>query len=91
MPFLGFCALGLWIAKYRADISQGFFRLALAFAGWLDRFNGVATKYPSNYLAWRRMLEKSAATRTPKLLHDSGHLMKPIVSADRAKNQTGKV
>lgn len=36
------------------------------FKKWLDRFNGVATKYLSNYLGWRRMLEKSAATLTPE-------------------------
>jgi len=27
------------------------------FKKWLDRFNGVATKYLPNYLGWRRMLE----------------------------------
>jgi len=26
--------------------------------GWMLRFNGVATKYLSNYLGWRRLLEK---------------------------------
>lgn len=33
---------------------------------WLDRFNGVATKYLPNYLGWRRALEKSAAALTPE-------------------------
>lgn len=36
------------------------------FKKWLDRFNGVATKYLPNYLSWRRMLEKSAAVLTPQ-------------------------
>lgn len=26
--------------------------------GWMHRFQGVATKYPSNYLGWRRMVER---------------------------------
>ncbi len=29
------------------------------FKKWLDRFNGVATKYLPNYLGWRQALEKS--------------------------------
>jgi len=36
------------------------------FKKWLARFNGVATKYLQNYLGWRRMLEKSAASLTPE-------------------------
>ncbi len=36
------------------------------FKKWLDRFNGVATKYLPNYLGWRRMLDKSAAVLTPE-------------------------
>ena len=36
------------------------------FKKWLDRFNGVATKYLSNYLNWRQMLEKSATPLTPE-------------------------
>lgn len=31
------------------------------FKKWLDRFNGVATKYLPNYLGWRQALEKSGA------------------------------
>ena len=27
------------------------------FKNWLTRFNGVASKYLPNYLAWRRRLE----------------------------------
>lgn len=27
------------------------------FKKWVDRFNGVATKYLDNYLGWRRALE----------------------------------
>jgi len=38
------------------------------FKQWLDRFNGVATKYLQSYLGWRRWLEKSEDTRTPKNL-----------------------
>jgi len=33
---------------------------------WLERFNGVATKYLQNYLGWRRMLEKSGGKLTPE-------------------------
>ena len=36
------------------------------FKKWMDRFNGVATKYLPNYLGWRRMLDKSAAVLTPE-------------------------
>jgi transposase-like protein len=36
------------------------------FKKWLNRFNGVATKYLPNYLGWRRMLEKSAASLAPE-------------------------
>jgi transposase-like protein len=36
------------------------------FKKWLDRFNGVATKYLPNYLGWRRMLEKSGASLAPE-------------------------
>jgi transposase-like protein len=32
------------------------------FKKWLDRFNGVATKYLPNYLGWRQALEKSGAS-----------------------------
>jgi transposase-like protein len=37
------------------------------FKQWLDRFKGVTTKYLSNYLGWRRLLEKSAPALTPDL------------------------
>jgi hypothetical protein len=36
MPFLALYALGLWIVEYHPSVGQAFFRLALAFAGWLD-------------------------------------------------------
>ncbi len=26
-------------------------------SGWMNRFNGVATKYLDHYMGWRRMLE----------------------------------
>jgi len=35
---------------------------------WLDRFNGVATKYLQSYLGWRRWLEKEEDSVTPKNL-----------------------
>lgn len=33
--------------------------------GWLQRFNGVATKYLQNYLGWRRILEYPDELTTP--------------------------
>jgi hypothetical protein len=36
------------------------------FKKWLDRFNGVATKYLPNYFGWRRASEKSGASMTPE-------------------------
>lgn len=33
--------------------------------GWMDRFNGVATKYLPNYMGWRRCLEKQKNSITP--------------------------
>jgi transposase-like protein len=33
---------------------------------WLRRFNGVATKYLSNYLGWYRWLDKSTNNATPQ-------------------------
>jgi hypothetical protein len=36
------------------------------FKKWLDRFNGVATKYLPNYLGWRRAIEKAGAPMTPE-------------------------
>ncbi len=36
------------------------------FKQWLDRFNGVATKYLPSYLGWRRWLEKDEASITPQ-------------------------
>jgi hypothetical protein len=36
------------------------------FKKWLDRFNGVATKYLPNYLGWRRAMEKTGAAMTPE-------------------------
>lgn len=38
------------------------------FKQWLDRFNGVATKYLQSYLGWRRWLEKGEDSMTPKNL-----------------------
>ena len=38
------------------------------FKQWLDRFNGVATKYLQSYLGWRRWLEKGEDAVTPKNL-----------------------
>lgn len=38
------------------------------FKQWLNRFNGVATKYLQSYLGWRRWLEKTEAFVTPKNL-----------------------
>lgn len=41
---------------------------------WMDRFNGVATKYLPNYLGWRRLLEHDREGLTPQtiLLHAVG-------------------
>jgi transposase-like protein len=39
---------------------------ASRFKQWLDRFNGVATKYLPSYLGWRRWLEKEGDIATPK-------------------------
>jgi transposase-like protein len=36
------------------------------FKQWLDRFNGVATKYLPSYLGWRRWLEKGGGVITPQ-------------------------
>jgi transposase-like protein len=36
------------------------------FKQWLNRFNGVATKYLPSYLGWRRWLEKGEAIITPQ-------------------------
>lgn len=36
------------------------------FKQWLDRFNGVATKYLPSYLGWRRWLEKGGASIHPQ-------------------------
>ncbi|MGF1620882.1 MAG: IS1595 family transposase, partial [Rhodomicrobiaceae bacterium] len=36
------------------------------FKKWLDRFNGVATKYLPNYLGWRRAMEKAGVAMTPE-------------------------
>lgn len=33
--------------------------------GWMRRFHGVATKYLENYLGWRRMIERYAASISP--------------------------
>ena len=35
--------------------------------GWMKRFNGVAAKYLSNYLGWRRLLERHQAEITPDI------------------------
>ncbi len=37
------------------------------FKQWLDRFNGVATKYLPSYLGWRRGLDKSEASISPQI------------------------
>ena len=36
------------------------------FKQWLNRFNGVATKYLPSYLGWRRWLEKGEEIITPQ-------------------------
>jgi transposase-like protein len=36
------------------------------FKQWLHRFNGVATKYLTSYLGWRRWLEKGGDSITPQ-------------------------
>lgn len=33
---------------------------------WIDRFNGVATKYLASYIGWRRMLDLRSQPLTPK-------------------------
>lgn len=35
---------------------------------WMDRFNGVATKYLNSYLGWRRLIEKLAENITPEAI-----------------------
>jgi hypothetical protein len=39
------------------------------FKGWLERFHGVATKYLSNYLGWRRALEQQRHMTPESLLN----------------------
>ena len=36
------------------------------FKQWLNRFNGVATKYLQSYLGWRRWLEKAPGATSPQ-------------------------
>ncbi|MCP4936953.1 MAG: hypothetical protein GY927_22790 [bacterium] len=36
------------------------------FKQWLDRFNGMTTKYLQSYLGWRRWLEKGEDKITPQ-------------------------
>lgn len=38
--------------------------------GWIQRFNGVATKYLNNYLAWFQMLESIQHQRNPITMND---------------------
>lgn len=38
------------------------------FKKWMDRFNGVATKYLDSYLGWRRALEKYPKLTSERLL-----------------------
>ena len=33
--------------------------------GWMARFNGVASKYLTSYLGWRRLIEREGASLTP--------------------------
>jgi len=40
-------------------------------SGWMERFNGVATKYLHHYLGWRRMLETYKNITVEKLLLSS--------------------
>ena len=34
---------------------------------WMRRFNGVATQYLTNYLGWRRLIERCAGKLTPEI------------------------
>jgi hypothetical protein len=52
--------------------------------GWMARFHGVATKYLTNYLGWRRCLERFAATPTPSVMISLVKSRKPTPKADIA-------
>jgi transposase-like protein len=62
----------LIIASKNEHVHEGIFHIQNVNAymsrlkKWLGRFNGVATKYLPNYLAWRRSIDKSAHTITAK-------------------------
>lgn len=38
--------------------------------GWIQRFNGVVTKYLNNYLAWFQVLESIQHQRNPITMND---------------------
>jgi len=38
------------------------------FHQWLNRFNGVATRYLGHYLSWRQMLDAKKVTSSETLL-----------------------
>jgi len=50
--------------------------------GWMNRFNGVATKYLKNYLGWRRLLERYQKEITPVicLLEAVGRKPQQVIS-----------
>ena len=54
------------------------------FKQWLNRFNGVATKYLQSYLGWRRWLEKGGGRHYPTNCPGGGARLKPTHSSDRA-------
>jgi hypothetical protein len=53
--------------------------------GWIQRFNGVATKYLNNYLAWFQVLESIQHQRNPVTMNDlmiKGNLIQSMETYD---------
>ncbi|MEH7239288.1 IS1595 family transposase [Bacillus sp. JJ1562] len=53
--------------------------------GWIQRFNGVATKYLNNYLAWFQVLESIQHQRNPITMNDlmiKGNLIQNMETYD---------
>ena len=53
--------------------------------GWIQRFNGVATKYLNNYLTWFQVLESIQYQRNPITMNDlmiKGNLIQNIETYD---------
>lgn len=55
------------------------------FKGWIQRFNGVATKYLNNYLAWFQVLESIQHQRSNVTMKDlmiNGNLIQNMKTND---------